>query len=93
MSEFLLLLCKKKYSDMSGMLIWTPYCHVEAQDKVTINTFILVTVMPKHKCPGQDRNRNQCIICNVAKYTCIPVGTLPEASILCLGMIVTKTSV
>ena len=49
--------------------------------------------MPRHKCPGQDCNRNQCIICNVTKYTCIHVTILPEAYILCLGMIVTKTSV
>jgi hypothetical protein len=52
-----------------------------------------VTILPRLICPGQDRNRNQCVIFNVTKYTCILVMILPEAYILCLGMIVTKTSV
>ena len=41
------------------------------------NTLILVTILPT----GQDRNRNQCIICNVTKYTCILVTILPEADV------------
>ena len=52
-----------------------------------------VTILPRLICPGQDRNRNQCVIFNVTKYTCILVMILPEAYILCLGMIVTKPSI
>ena len=47
--------------------------------QVTKNTLILVTILPRHSCPGQDCNRNQCIFCNITKYKSIVVTILPEA--------------
>jgi hypothetical protein len=40
-------------------------------DNVTKHTLILVTIMHRHKCHGQDCKRNQCIISNVTNHTLV----------------------
>ena len=53
---------------------------------------IYVLIMPRHKYPGHDHNRNQCIICNITKYTCIPALDIYFKK-LCLGMIIRRNNV
>ena len=61
-----------------------------AQDNVTENTLILVTMIPRHNALSNFSNRNQCIICNVTNYTLVFVTIRPRHKIYASGEIATR---